>query len=241
MHTESADFLGGLRPVRSHEDQESDQKLFEWKDGPLVQAMRDGAMFLIDEISLADDSVLERLNSVLESDRMLLLAERVGGGDGDLEGEVEKLEAADGFQVFATMNPGGDFGKKELSPALRNRFTEIWCPQSRDRADLESIIEKNIRSDIHLRNTQDGTSGFGAAIMDFIEWFTSTNVGKRTTVSIRDLLCWVRFINICCEVMASPNTPSAMEVDDDSSTKPNQTKLSPEVAFVHGACLVFID
>lgn len=24
------------------------------------------------------------------------------------------------------MNPGGDFGKKELSPALRNRFTEIW-------------------------------------------------------------------------------------------------------------------
>ena len=26
------------------------------------------------------------------------------------------------------MNPGGDFGKKELSPALRNRFTEIWVP-----------------------------------------------------------------------------------------------------------------
>lgn len=24
------------------------------------------------------------------------------------------------------MNPSGDYGKKELSPALRNRFTEIW-------------------------------------------------------------------------------------------------------------------
>jgi midasin len=24
------------------------------------------------------------------------------------------------------MNPSGDFGKKELSPALRNRMTEIW-------------------------------------------------------------------------------------------------------------------
>jgi midasin (ATPase involved in ribosome maturation) len=23
---------------------------------------------------------------------------------------------------FATMNPGGDFGKRELSPALRSRF-----------------------------------------------------------------------------------------------------------------------
>lgn len=25
------------------------------------------------------------------------------------------------------MNPSGDHGKRELSPALRNRFTEIWC------------------------------------------------------------------------------------------------------------------
>lgn len=41
------------------------QKLFEWVDGPLVLAMRNGHMFLADEISLADDSVLERLNSVL--------------------------------------------------------------------------------------------------------------------------------------------------------------------------------
>lgn len=24
------------------------------------------------------------------------------------------------------MNPAGDHGKRELSPALRNRFTEIW-------------------------------------------------------------------------------------------------------------------
>jgi midasin len=37
-------------------------RLFDWYDGPLVEAMRQGDMFLIDEISLADDSVLERLN-----------------------------------------------------------------------------------------------------------------------------------------------------------------------------------
>lgn len=35
---------------------------FEWADGPLVQAMRQGDMLLIDEINLADDAVLERLN-----------------------------------------------------------------------------------------------------------------------------------------------------------------------------------
>lgn len=49
------------------------QTIFTWQDGPLVQAMRDGDMFLIDEISLADDSVLERLNSVLEPERTLVI------------------------------------------------------------------------------------------------------------------------------------------------------------------------
>ena len=69
-------------------------------------------MFLIDEISLADDSVLERLNSVLEPERAILLAEK-GGGLGD-DSDVEQIVAREGFHVFATMNPGGDFGKKEV-------------------------------------------------------------------------------------------------------------------------------
>lgn len=64
MHTESSDFIGSLRPVRSHTDAEN-HKLFEWVDGPLIQAMLSGDLFLADEISLADDSVLERLNSLL--------------------------------------------------------------------------------------------------------------------------------------------------------------------------------
>ena len=64
MHTESSDFLGNLRPVRDHSDAEN-TKLFEWVDGPLITAMLNGDLFLADEISLADDSVLERLNSLL--------------------------------------------------------------------------------------------------------------------------------------------------------------------------------
>ena len=35
---------------------------FEWADGPLVTAMRRGDMLLIDELNLAEDAVLERLN-----------------------------------------------------------------------------------------------------------------------------------------------------------------------------------
>ena len=74
--------------------------------------MREGSVFLIDEISLADDSVLERLNSVLEPERSLLLAER-GCGE-DQEQEIAVIKAQEAFRVVSTMNPGGDFGKKEV-------------------------------------------------------------------------------------------------------------------------------
>jgi midasin (ATPase involved in ribosome maturation) len=43
--------------------------------------------------------------SVLEPGRTLTLAER--GGEG-----AEVVVAAPGFRVVATMNPGGDYGKK---------------------------------------------------------------------------------------------------------------------------------
>ena len=89
------------------------KKLFEWCDGPLVLAMKEGAMFLVDEISLADDSVLERLNSVLEPERTLLLAEK-GASISASGHDVDVIIAKDTFRVIATMNPGGDFGKKEV-------------------------------------------------------------------------------------------------------------------------------
>ena len=50
--------------------------------------------------------MLERLNSVLDPARTLVLPEK--GSD------LEELVAAPAFRVLATMNPGGDFGKKEL-------------------------------------------------------------------------------------------------------------------------------
>ncbi|KAJ8315790.1 LOW QUALITY PROTEIN: hypothetical protein KUTeg_007940 [Tegillarca granosa] len=227
LHTESADFLGGLRPCRTHEkNQDGGEKLFEWVDGPLVLAMKEGSMFLVDEISLADDSVLERLNSVLEPERTLLLAEKCGG-DGN-QNEVEKITAGDSFRIFATMNPGGDFGKKELSPALRNRFTEIWCPQSSSRDDLIAIIEHNVKSGIHLCNQEDGTSGIGKAIMEFVDWFRNNEIGKRCVVSIRDILSWVSFINICSKTLVT-------EEDVQEESVCNQ--LDPALAFIHGACL----
>jgi len=148
--------------------------IFEWHDGPLIEAMRHGDVFLLDEISLADDSVLERLNSVLESGRSMVLAERGGADPGDAF-----IRAVDAFKLVATMNPGGDYGKKELSPALRNRFTEIWVPAVDDRADLELIINNLWR---HL-----ALQMYTSPLLDFVEWL-SLRVGDRSIVTLRDIL-----------------------------------------------------
>ena len=152
--------------------------LFEWSDGSLVTAMRNGHHFLLDEISLADDSVLERLNSVLEPNRTMYLAEK---------GSVDAtISASDGFRFLATMNPGGDYGKRELSPALRNRFTEIWVPLLSNEDEVFEIVVAKL--DPRHKNT-------ARPMIDFAAWFTNTYEPSMSVVSLRDLLAWITFVN----------------------------------------------
>ena len=112
--------------------------VFEWHDGILVQAMQTGGLLLIDEISLANDSVLERLNSVFEKERVLTLSEKSST-------EAIRLFAHQSFNIVATMNPSGDFGKKELSPALRNRMTEIWVESYFNQTQLTEMYNSEIK------------------------------------------------------------------------------------------------
>ncbi|KAE9533494.1 hypothetical protein AGLY_009132 [Aphis glycines] len=185
QHTESSDFLGGLRPVRNRE-RDNDQRLFEWVNGPLIESITDGHMFLADEISLADDSVLERFNSLLEPERKLLLTEKIG----DAESESE-LVAHPGFCFVGTMNPGGDYGKKELSPALRNRLTEIWCESCSDNNDLVQIINHNFSI------SNDNSLSLSKSMVDFVNWLKITDQIKgylKLNITIRDYLIWVKFI-----------------------------------------------
>ncbi|KAL9652452.1 hypothetical protein ABK040_000025 [Willaertia magna] len=152
--------------------------LFIWYDGPLVEAMKNGDFFLIDEISLAEDAVLERLNSVLEPSRQLTLPER--GSE-----QIEHTTADDNFRILATMNPGGDFGKRELSPALRNRFTEVYVPSLSVSEDLAIIVANRLSNEI---------KHFNEKMVAFVQYFRS----KRTKrlLSVRDVISWVEFMNM---------------------------------------------
>ncbi|WFD19314.1 hypothetical protein MCAP1_001539 [Malassezia caprae] len=179
------------------------QALFTWCDGPLVEAMRAGEHLLLDEISLADDSVLERLNSVLEPERTLVLAEKAGD-------DVE-VRGAPGFQVIATMNPGGDYGKKELSPALRNRFTEVYVPPVDDAADQAAIVDALLPP--ALRE-------WTAKMLEFVRFLAHQLGGaEHTGLGVRDLVGWAHFLR---EATA-------------------RGIVAPPLAFAHGAALTVID
>jgi len=244
QHSETADFLGGLRPIRGRNTQlkaclqslkeaaEADSELarilqdftlspeeklakarglagdfpaemqlllrqydrvFEWADGPLLQSMQEGSILLIDEISLADESVLERLNSVLEPSRKLLVPEK--GGEWS-----EELVATPGFQLIATMNPGGDYGKKELSPALRNRFTEIWVQI--DSTDMREVVEIKV------------PAAAVEAIIAFVDWY---NQWAKVPISLRDVCFWADFV------------------------RRQEGELGLQQALWHGACLTLLD
>lgn len=120
------------------------------------------------------------LSSVLESGKTITLAEK-GGTATEVIGGHEK------FQIIATMNPGGDFGKKELSPALMNRFTSIWVPRIHNRGELLSILRAKLR-----KTSEDVAS----MMLEFCSYFDECiSIHCRQNLSVRDILSWVQFIN----------------------------------------------
>ena len=80
---------------------------------------------------------------MLEAGRSLTLAEKAGAG-------AEEIVAAPGFRLVATMNPGGDYGKRELSPALFNRFTTIWVPATSSSEESEAILRSVISGQLSM-------------------------------------------------------------------------------------------
>eukprot|EP00536_Pseudo-nitzschia_multiseries_P001226 jgi/Psemu1/180444/e_gw1.15.197.1 len=221
--TETSDLIGGLRPIEDLGRRY--RALFEWSDGPLVKSMKSGQLMLLDEMSLAEDAVLERLNSVLEPSRCIVLAEKGDDGSSDKGKDDRIIVAHDSFRIFATMNPGGDYGKRELSPALRSRFTEIWVPSLRERSDFEIVMGRSFTISLGHEKSFNQSSIIGH-ILDYVEWFNSDMCGAASSpysgfsLSLRDILSWAHFI---------------------VEAKKSNAKLTICDALYHGACLMHLD
>lgn len=93
---------------------------FEWVDGLLIKAMKAGQWVLLDGANLCNPSVLDRLNSLCESNGFLTLIER-----GFVDGKVQVINPHPRFRLFMTVDP--QYG--ELSRAMRNRGVEIFLQE----------------------------------------------------------------------------------------------------------------
>jgi len=91
-----------------------DEKGTYWKDGVLVEAMRNGYWLVIDEINACSAEILFVLHSLLDDDRYIVLTDHP---------QREIVRPHPNFRIFATMNPPERYaGTKEMNKALLSRF-----------------------------------------------------------------------------------------------------------------------
>lgn len=101
--TEVADFVGGYIQTPSGN--------FEWVDGPLVQAIEQGKVLLIDEIGLIDPKVLSLVYGLMDGRDELRITANPDKG---------LVKVKEGFYVVGATNPNAPGVR--LSEALLSRF-----------------------------------------------------------------------------------------------------------------------
>lgn len=107
-----------------------------WQDGPLTRAVREGAICYLDEVVEARQDTVVVLHSLTDYRRMLPI---------DKTGEC--IEAAPGFQLVISYNPGYQRMLKDLKPSTRQRFValDLDFPSAENEARIvseESGVER---------------------------------------------------------------------------------------------------
>jgi nitric oxide reductase NorQ protein len=85
-----------------------------WQDGPLTRAVRAGAVCYLDEVVEARQDTVVVIHP-LTDDRRVLPIDKTG----------ELVEAAPGFQMVVSYNPGYQHILKDLKPSTRQRFVAL--------------------------------------------------------------------------------------------------------------------
>ncbi|WP_280522513.1 CbbQ/NirQ/NorQ/GpvN family protein [Cognaticolwellia aestuarii] len=109
-----------------------------WQDGPLTKAVREGGICYLDEVVEARKDTTVVLHP-LADDRRILPLERTG----------ELIEAAPGFMLVVSYNPGYQNLFKGMKPSTRQRFVALrfGYPESQVEQDIiikETSVEPNI-------------------------------------------------------------------------------------------------
>ena len=103
-----------------------------WQDGPLTRAVREGAICYLDEIIEARKDTTVVLHPLADHRRVLPI---------DATGEL--LEAAPGFMLVVSYNPGYRNLLKGLKPSTRQRFVALSFGYPAPEAEREIVVRES--------------------------------------------------------------------------------------------------
>lgn len=116
---------------------------FEWVDSKIVRALKVGQYICLEHVNLCSSAILDRLNSVFETDGKLLLSEK----GVESNNQSESVSKHSDFRAFLTLDPRNG----EISRAMRNRCIELsLVADTYTRDDLKELIYLNGIHTMHL-------------------------------------------------------------------------------------------
>lgn len=130
----SNEFIGQM-------EQDKDTRVFAFKEGKLVQAMREGRPVILDEVNVGDQSVFMRLQDILlrRPGQRVMLQENGGNS----------IEIQPGFVVFATANEASARyqHRNVLDPAFRDRYDvlQLHYPDSETQNPISEVPRSLMR------------------------------------------------------------------------------------------------
>ena len=145
--TDTADIIGQYQSseIRGH---------YAWKDGTLLQAMKEGDYLLLDELNLAEPQILERINSLLDIGRIVIsehnnevymhndIHDKMVANGNLKNDDTSFIKIHPNFRIIAASNPVDTRhqGRTKLSLAFRNRFREMWMEEISNTEELVEIV-----------------------------------------------------------------------------------------------------
>lgn len=138
---------------------------FEWVDSKIVCALKIGQYICLEHVNLCSSAILDRLNSVFETNGKLLLSEK--GVSSNNQSEI--ISKHNEFRAFLTLDPKNG----EISRAMRNRCIELNL--TKDAYSIDDLKELIYENGIHKIHLIDWTLRIHLRIQQISE-FNSFNV-----------------------------------------------------------------
>jgi MoxR-like ATPase len=237
--TDEDDLLGGFRLINGDT---------VWQDGPVVSAMKRGAVLLLDEIDLASHQIM-CLQPVLEGKGVFL--KKIG----------IFVKPTDGFTIFATANTkgkGDESGKFTSTNILNEAFLDRF-PVTLEQDYASKTIEKKIVLKV-MKSLKAEDADFAK---NLVEW--SDMIRKcYAEDAVDEIITTRRLVNIATAFSIFKDRMKALELATarfdtttreaflsmygkiDATVRPEEDPAEPEIIFedgsnLPGATLIYLD